>query len=745
MMKKQPAQWLLSMASIGVVGAILTQSYGTAVAETNTDGFVQTPEQQVTTRQVAALLDRSHYLNQPLDSEMGKEILSMYIDNLDPNHSLFLQSDVDEFTEKYASEFANRLKRGDLSAGVDIFERYRKRSKEYFELAKKMLKTDIDLTTDRTIVLDREKLPHFKTKKEQRNYWENQIKFQLLSITLGQEDEKAKEEVFLANPDITGGRDLVRNDQRTPSEILLNRLERQKGQIERIKDNEIMETILNTAMLTYDPHSNYYAPIQANELQIQSSLQLEGIGVSIRPDRKNPNYTRIVTLVDGGPAAKTGQIKPNDLIIGIAEDGKTMTDVVGWSTREIVGLIRGKRGTSVTLKLRQPNTPDASARTVSVVRDIIEQEESGVTHRIVDIQRPNIDDTPKRIGVLEIPSFYLNYQARRKGEEYRSVSIDTERALKELNKENIDGLVVDLRNNPGGSLDEVAKMLGLFIKSGPLVQIRDNRGNVQVYRDNDGGKQLYDGKMVVLINLASASASEIFAAAIQDYGRGLVVGNTTTGKGSAQIQLDNLALGSATLTQRKFYRITGGSTQNKGVVPDVELVNIYDDATFGERAQKKALPWDTIKTAAYKPEGRFTADTLTTLNQQSKIRQEQNPQFVYLSTLNDIRDMDDEKKPISLNINKRRAKMQLIEERSLAAENKRLIATGEKPYANWNTYQAAMDAKFEERSEMKANERPDLPENEAYINEAAYLMLSADPHIPVSPEEELQAVIVNPK
>ncbi|WP_201587864.1 carboxy terminal-processing peptidase [Psychrobacter jeotgali] len=744
-MKKQPAQWLLSMASIGVVGAILTQSYGTAVAETNTDGFVQTPEQQVTTRQVAALLDRSHYLNQPLDSEMGKEILSMYIDNLDPNHSLFLQSDVDEFTEKYASEFANRLKRGDLSAGVDIFERYRKRSKEYFELAKKMLKTDIDLTTDRTIVLDREKLPHFKTKKEQRNYWENQIKFQLLSITLGQEDEKAKEEVFLANPDITGGRDLVRNDQRTPSEILLNRLERQKGQIERIKDNEIMETILNTAMLTYDPHSNYYAPIQANELQIQSSLQLEGIGVSIRPDRKNPNYTRIVTLVDGGPAAKTGQIKPNDLIIGIAEDGKTMTDVVGWSTREIVGLIRGKRGTSVTLKLRQPNTPDASARTVSVVRDIIEQEESGVTHRIVDIQRPNIDDTPKRIGVLEIPSFYLNYQARRKGEEYRSVSIDTERALKELNKENIDGLVVDLRNNPGGSLDEVAKMLGLFIKSGPLVQIRDNRGNVQVYRDNDGGKQLYDGKMVVLINLASASASEIFAAAIQDYGRGLVVGNTTTGKGSAQIQLDNLALGSATLTQRKFYRITGGSTQNKGVVPDVELVNIYDDATFGERAQKKALPWDTIKTAAYKPEGRFTADTLTTLNQQSKIRQEQNPQFVYLSTLNDIRDMDDEKKPISLNINKRRAKMQLIEERSLAAENKRLIATGEKPYANWNTYQAAMDAKFEERSEMKANERPDLPENEAYINEAAYLMLSADPHIPVSPEEELQAVIVNPK
>ncbi len=663
MMKKQPAQWLLSAASVGIAGIILTQSYGTAVAETNTGSFVQTPEQKVTTRQVAALLDRSHYLNQPLDSKTGSEILSMYIDSLDPNHTLFLQSDVDELKKKHADDFGTRLKQGDLSAGVEVFDRYRKRSNEYFAMATKMLKKDIDLTGDDTIILDREKLGHFKTKKEQRDYWERQLKFQLMSITLGQEDEKAKEKVFLSNPDITRGQDLVRNDERTPNEILQNRLSRQQEQFKRLKDDEIMETILNTAMLTYDPHSNYYAPIQATELQIQSSLQLEGIGVSIRPDRKNPDYTRIVTLVDGGPAAKSGQIKPNDLIVGIAKDGETMTDVVGWSTREIVSLIRGKRGTSVTLKLRQPNTPDASARTVTVVRDIIQQEESGVTQRVVEVQRPNIDKTPKRIGVLEIPSFYLNYRARRNGEDYRSVSIDTEKALKELNKENIDGLVVDLRNNPGGSLDEVAKMLGFFIKSGPLVQIRDNRGNVQVYRDNDGGEQLYDGKMVVLTNLASASASEIFAAAIQDYGRGLVVGSTTTGKGSAQIQLDSLALGSATLTQRKFYRITGGSTQNKGVVPDVELVNIYDDATFGERAQKKALPWDTIRTAPYKPEGKFTNDTLATLNQQSKIRQEKNPQFVYLSTLNDIRNMDDEKKPVRLDINSRRAKMQLIEKR----------------------------------------------------------------------------------
>src|SRR5699024_7690355 len=368
-------------------------------------------------------------------------------------------------------------------------------------------------------------------------------------------------------------------------------------------------------------------------------------------------------------------IKPNDLIIGIAKDGENMVDVVGWSTREIVGLIRGKRGTSVTIKVRQPNTPDTSARNVTVVRDIIQQEESGVKQRVVEVQRPNIDKTPKRIGVLEIPSFYLNYRARRNGEEYRSVSDDTEKALKALNKENIDGLVVDLRNNPGGSLDEVAKMLGFFIKSGPLVQIRDNRGNIQVYRDDDGGEQLYDGKMVVITNMASASASEIFAAAIQVYGRGLVVGSTTTGKGSAQIQLDSLALGSATLTQRKLYRVTGGSTQNTGAVPDIPLINIYEGAEFSERDQKNAMAWDTIKTSPYKPEGKFTSKTLATLNQQSKIRQTTNPQFVYLDTLNKVRNMDDDKKAVKLNINERRARQKQIEQKTLDAENARRKAT----------------------------------------------------------------------
>lgn len=722
-MRFQPTQLVLGVAAISVAGIVFSQSYTEAVAADGSK-FEATPEQRLTTRQVAALLDRGHYSNQRLDEEMGRKILDMYFDRLDPNHSLFLQSDIDEMTRKYGAQFANLLKRGDLNAVQDIFDRYTQRSNEYYSFADEFLSKDINLKRNDSVILDRQEEPRFKTATQQKDYWNRQLTLQVINLTLAQEEDKARDELYRENPELTKGNDLILGEDRSPKEILLSRLHRQQEQLDRIKSNEIMESVLNSATLTYDPHSNYYAPIQAAEMQVQSNLQLEGIGVSIRPYRKNPDYTQIVTLVDGGPAAKSGQVQPNDLIIAVAKDGEKLQDVVGWSTREVVSLIRGKRGTDVTVKVKQPNSPDSAARTIVLTRDVIEQDDAGVTHRVITMT-PKGSNEQKRIGVLEIPSFYLNYQARRNGQDYRSVSIDTQNELKKLNEKNIDGLVVDLRNNPGGSLDEVAKMLGLFIKEGPLVQIRDNRGNVQVYKDEDGGKQLYSGDMVVITNLASASASEIFAAAIQDYGRGLVVGSTTTGKGSAQVQLDNLALGSATLTQRKFYRVTGGSTQNKGVVPDVSLVNIYEGAEFSERDQKYAMKWDTIKTSPYKPEGKYSRGTLQTLNQQSKIRQNMNPHFVYLQTLNNIRDMEDDTKSVKLNIDDRRAHQKRIELKTLEAENVRRKAEGKKPYANWIEYQAAVEAMFEERSRMKKDERPKLPENEVFVTEAAQIMLDA--------------------
>ncbi|MDO4894971.1 carboxy terminal-processing peptidase [Moraxella sp.] len=718
-------QYLLSGLSVAVAGAVFASSFSSIASAADRAAFEPTPEQRVTARQVAILLDRSHYTKQALNEEMGAKILAMYFDKLDPNRTLFLQSDIDEFTQKYAQSYAERLKRGDLTAGIEIFERYRTRSNEYYDAAKAFLATDVNLNTNQSIVLDREDAQRFTSKQEQLAYWQNQTAYALIGITLSQEDDKEKDKAYLDNPELSRGQDLVKAESRTPVQILTNRLNRQQEQLARLKNDEIMEHILDAAASTYDPHSNYYAPVQAQDMQIQSSLQLEGIGVSIRPDRKNPDYIRIISIVDGGPAATSGQIRANDLILGVAQEGEEMVDTIGFTTREIVALIRGKRGTSVTIKVKQPNAPDSQARTVTLVRDVIKQDESGVQHRVVELP---YEGGIKKVGVIEIPSFYLDFKARREGldvSEYRSVSADTEKAIKALNAQGIDGLVVDLRNNPGGSLDEVAKMLGLFIKEGPLVQIRDNRGNVQIYTDTDGGKQLYQGDLSVLINLGSASASEIFAAAIQDYGLGLIIGSTTTGKGSAQSQRDDVTLGSMTITQRKFYRVNGGSTQNKGVVPDIELVNIYEGMEFGEREYKNPLPWDTIKSTNFVAEGKYSQALLNTLSEQSLARQAQDPQFIYLSKLNEIRAIDDDKKPVDINLDKRRAKAKLIEEKTLAAENARRQATGEAPYLTWSIYQASQDAIAEERGAMKENERPKLPESEAYVLEAARLMFDA--------------------
>lgn len=358
------------------------------------------------------------------------------------------------------------------------------------------------------------------------------------------------------------------------------------------------------------------------------------------------------------------------------------------------------------------------ARTVTLVRDVIQEEDAGVRSRTVEINR---DGKKHVFGVIEIPSFYLNYRARRAGTEYRSVSEDTNNALRALSAKNVEGIIIDLRNNPGGSLEEVARMLGQVIKEGPVVQIRDGNGNVSVFEDNDGGLQTYAGPLAVLVNLASASASEIYSAAIQDYERGIVIGSTTTGKGTAQVQLDTLAYGQATLTQRKFYRVTGGSTQNKGVIPDIKLVDIYDEE-FGERKAKNALKWDTIPTAPFKREGSIQP-YVAQLAQLSSQRIKLDPQFKYLDQRKAISQAGKEKKQLALDIDQRKAELKDLEQKTLAAENARRQIAGQKPYANWESYQASLEALAESRAKMKATQRPPLPEEETFVSEAANVLL----------------------
>jgi len=395
-----------------------------------------------------------------------------------------------------------------------------------------------------------------------------------------------------------------------------------------------------------------------------------------------------------------------------------MVDVIGWPSSEIVGLIRGKRGTKVVVRLLGAGASMSQARNVTLTRDIIQEEDAGVRSRTVEITR---DGKKHLFGVLEIPSFYFDYRSRRAGTEYRSVSEDTAKALDSLKAQKVEGILVDLRNDPGGSLEEVARMLGQVIKSGPVVQIRDGNGNVNVFEDTDGGEQIYAGPMAVLVNLASASASEIYSAAIQDYERGIIIGSTTTGKGTAQVQLDSLAYGQATLTQRKFYRITGGSTQNKGVIPDIKLVDIYNEE-FGERKAKNALKWDTIPTAPFKREG-SVQPYVAKLTQSSEQRVAADSQFKYLEARKAIAKKTSDQKKVVLDINQRRAELIDLEKQTLNAENQRRIATGLAPYANWESYQASIDALVEARAKMKAHLRPPLPEEETFINEAANVLL----------------------
>ncbi|MDQ1209724.1 carboxyl-terminal processing protease [Acinetobacter baylyi] len=716
-------QVIACAVAVATGGFFFSHAINEALAATDTVSVTQsiqpTKEQALVSRQLATLVDRQHYLNMRLDATTSNRILDMYLDSLDPDHSIFLASEVAEYKKKYGPTFGAALKAGDLSGPFAIHAQYRARLKAFYEYVLGELKKPQNLKQSNVYVdTDREKAPYFKTVAEQQDYWRKMLVSQLINLTISKEEDLAKQKALKDNPALANGQDLASAEDLTPVQTLTKRYTRQLERINRVKSDDVLDKTLNAMMATYDPHSNYYPPIDAMELNRQTTLQLEGIGVSIRPERGNEDYTKIETIVEGGPASKSGQIKSGDRIIGVAQDGDKMVDVIGWPSSEIVGLIRGKRGTKVTIKLLGPGAQMSQARTVTLVRDVIQEDDAGVRSRTVEITR---DGKKHVFGVIEIPSFYLNYRARRAGTEYRSVSEDTNNALKALSAKNVEGIIIDLRNNPGGSLEEVARMLGQVIKSGPVVQIRDGNGNVSVFEDNDGGAQTYAGPLAVLINLASASASEIYSAAIQDYERGVVIGSTTTGKGTAQVQLDSLAYGQATLTQRKFYRVTGGSTQNKGVIPDVKLVDIYDEE-FGERKAKNALKWDTIPTAPFKREGSIQP-YVTKLSQLSLQRVDKDPQFTYLETRKSIAQETKDQKRVVLDIDQRKAEILSLEKQTLDAENKRRLATGLKPYANWESYQASLDALSESRAKMKATQRPALPEEEAFVTEAGNVLL----------------------
>jgi carboxyl-terminal processing protease len=531
-------------------------------------------ERQVA-RLVTRFVERAHYSRLTVDDSLSDATLKTYLETLDGNRHYFLQSDIAYFS-RYKTTLDDSLRRGDMEPVFDIFRLYRLRAQQNIGYAISLLDKEPDFTVDEDYVFAREKLPWAATPAEMQDLWRKRVKNDALSLMMA--DKTWKE---------TG-------------DILRKRYQRVLDRVNELDSDDVFETFMNSFARTLDPHSNYLSPRQSEEYRIQMSLSYQGIGASLQLDE---DFVQVMNVIPGGPAAIDGRLKPNDRITAVGQGNNgEMVDVVGWQLDDVVQLIRGPSGSKVKLQILAGDAaPGAPETTLELTRDKIKLEEQAARKDVIPIQR---NGETVNIGVITVPSFYQDFDARNRGEkDYISTTRDVRRLLGELRKDKIAGLVLDLRGNGGGHLTEATSLTGLFIDRGPVVQLRHTNGSIEVLDDPEPAVA-YSGPLVVLVDRFSASASEIFAAAIQDYRRGLVVGQQTFGKGTVQnlYELDQYVprsapeqgLGQLTLTMGKFYRVNGGSTQHKGVIPDITLPSAIDSSEIGESSRERALPWDQI-------------------------------------------------------------------------------------------------------------------------------------------------------
>jgi carboxyl-terminal processing protease len=618
-------------------------------------------------RLVTTLFERSHYRRMPVDDVTSSNMLDAYLEALDGNRQYFLASDIDEF-EAWRTNLDDAVKRGRLEPVFEIYGRYLERARERMTHAIALLDETHDFSVDEEFLFDRSEAPWPTSRAALDDLWRQRVKNDALGLML---TDKSWEE---------------------SSEILRGRYQQVLKRLEQVKSDDVFETFMNAFANTMDPHTSYYSPRNSEEYRIQMSLNYDGIGATLQIQDE---YVAIINVIEGGPAALDGTLKPKDRIIGVGqgEDGE-IVDVVGWRLDEVVDLIRGPGGSTVRLQILPGGAAPGSAPTlVPLVRDKVKLEAQAARKDLLEIER---GDRSHRIGVITVPSFYQDYSARASGSrEYTSTTADVRRLTLELMEEGVDGIVVDLRNNGGGHLSEATAMTGLFVPGGPIVQLRDTSGRVEVLEEQAGGP-VYDGPLVVLVNRFSASASEIFAAAIQDYGRGVVIGQQTYGKGTVQnlYPLDRYApgadprFGQLTLTIGKYYRVTGESTQHRGVVPDIVVPSPIDVHMVGESSRDTALPWDQIRSTPFTPQGKLD-DAIALLAVEHERRRSGDPDFRFL--LGDIEAIDARRsrKTVSLNLETRRAENQRFEEERLARENARRTAQGLDPLASLEELDAA--------------------------------------------------------
>jgi carboxyl-terminal processing protease len=631
--------WLIA----GNAFASLTEHPTEASAE-----LAPLPEHEATTRHILKALRERHYLYQLLDDESSALIFDEYLSALDPSKSYFSAQDIRGF-EPYRLTLDNALRRGDLSPAFSIFNTYQTQTTQRLTWVVSQLEQGVEqyqFDVDETLELDRSEAPWAEDDSALDDLWRRRLKNDVLNLKLADKD--------LA--DIAS--------------LLLKRYQNRLNRAQQTRSDDVYQVFINALAKTYDPHTQYFSPTTAENFNINMSLSLEGIGAVLSIEDE---YTQIVSLVPAGPADKTKALKPNDRITAVGQgDEGEMVDVIGWRLDDVVQLIRGKKDTIVRLEVLPANAVDGfSSKVIPIVRNKVELEEQSAQSEIIEVEEyGNI----RRIGVIEIPTFYVDFQALQDGDEnYRSTTRDVKRLLKGLQSAQVDAVVIDLRDNGGGSLQEAKTLTGLFIDRGPTVQIRSKSDRVDVLSDRDYRVE-YSGPIAVLVNRLSASASEIFAGAIQDYGRGLVIGTQTFGKGTVQT-LQPLLRGQLKMTQAKFYRISGESTQHRGIIPDIAYPVDYDPETIGESTLDRPLIWDKITPAVYRPKGDVVG-FLPALSKRHQTRMQTNPEFQYITSAYNYRRVRREIKAISLNETTRRAEQAIAKTFWLDLTNEKRVAQG---------------------------------------------------------------------
>ena len=611
-------------------------------------------------RLVTKLSERAHYAKTRIDNDLSAVLLDNYVEGLDVNRSFFLQSDIDELT-RYRYSLDNSLRSGDMEPVFSIFDIYRQRAQDNYSFAKSLLETEPDFTVDETYQFDRTDMSWPANQDEMDEIWRKRTKNDMLSLMLADPDKPWEE----------------------AAETLTKRYQRFLKRIDALDADDVFEGFMNTFARTLDPHSSYMSPRQSEEYRIQMSLSYQGIGASLQLEDE---LVTILNVIPGGPAAIDGTLKATDQIIAVGQDDEgDMVDVVGWMLDDVVQLIRGPAATTVRLQIRPgESAPGENEYVLALTRNKIKLEEQAAQSETLEIDR---DNENYKVGVISVPSFYQDFDARSRGEaDYVSTTRDVERLIRELEETGIDGLVLDLRGNGGGHLSEATALSGLFIRNGPIVQLRNTTGKIEILEDPIPA-QAYTGPLVVLVDRFSASASEIFAAAIQDYNRGIVIGQQTFGKGTVQnlYVLDQYAprsqtdgMGQLTLTIGKYYRVTGGSTQNRGVIPDIELPSLVDVAIIGENTKPRALPWDQIDATRFRAQNDM-GQQVSLLNRDQIQRSSADPDFQFL--LEDIEVVEEmrKQKAVSLSMENRLAEQDERKVARLDRENSRRDARGLDP------------------------------------------------------------------